>query len=172
MKILYLLRHAKSSWDDPGLADHDRPLASRGMTAAPLVGRQLKSMGARPDRVLCSTARRARETCDRVLTAMEAGDVPVERERGLYLCGHRLLLDRLRAVPDEAASLMLVAHNPDLQRLALRLTGSGDQALRAALAEKFPTGACLILRFDVERWQNIGTSDGHLVDFIRPRTLA
>ncbi|WP_207458814.1 histidine phosphatase family protein [Azospirillum sp. SYSU D00513] len=171
MKTLYLLRHAKSAWDAPALPDHDRPLAGRGERAAPLVGRYLKEKGVLPDLVLCSTARRAQDTCALVLEAMGADQAPVERERRLYLCGAQVLLDRIREVRDEVSSLMLVAHNPDLHRLAWDLAGSGDPAAREALEEKFPTGACAILLFEGRSWREIAPATGRLLDFVRPRTL-
>ena len=171
MKTLYLLRHAKSAWDDPSLHDHDRPLAPRGKKAAPLIGRHLRDRKARVDLALCSTARRARQTCDRVLAEMGDGKPPVELERRLYLCGASALLERLHAVPDSVAALMLVAHNPDLHELALRLIGGGNQAMRASLAEKFPTAAYTILTFDTARWSDLAEGSGMLVDFVRPRDL-
>lgn len=172
MKTLYLLRHAKSSWDDAALDDHDRPLAPRGEKAARKVGRYLKEREARIDLVLCSTAARAADTGRRVLSAMGATTVPVEHERGLYLCGHHVLLERLRDAPDSAGSLMLVAHNPDLHELAQRLAGSGDEQHRKALAEKFPTGACAVLLFETMHWRDLDAGAGRLTDFIVPRKLA
>ena len=172
MKTLYLMRHGKSAWDDPSLDDHDRPLAPRGRKAARLVGHHLKDRGARIDLVLCSTAVRAADTAHRLLEVMEAPDIPVEHERGLYLCGARVLLERLRDAPDSAASLMLVAHNPDLHDLARELTGSGEERDRDALAEKFPTGACAVLLFECARWADLDIGAGRLADFILPRKLS
>lgn len=177
MKTLYLMRHGKSAWDDPSLDDHDRPLAPRGKKAARLVGHHLKDSwlkdnGARIGLVLCSTAVRAADTADRLLEVMDAPDIPVERERGLYLCGARVLLERLRDAPDSVSSLMLVAHNPDLHDLARELTGSGEARHREALAEKFPTGACAVLLFESARWADLDSGAGRLVDFILPRKLS
>lgn len=171
MKALYLLRHGKSSWENPALDDHDRPLAPRGVEAGRRVGRHLKDRKARVDLALCSTAVRAEDTLRRVLAAMDVPDLPVEHERGLYLCGARVLLERLRAAPEPASSLMLVAHNPDLHDLARELTGSGDAEHRRALAEKFPTGACAVLLFEAARWRDLAPGAGRLADFIRPRKL-
>lgn len=172
MKTLYLLRHGKSSWDEPGLGDHDRPLAPRGEKAAGLVGRYLKDRKAHIDLVLCSTARRAVDTTSRVLKALGGPAVPVEHEHGLYLCGSRVLLERLRDAPDSATGLMLVAHNPDLHELAQALTGSGDERHRASLTEKFPTAACAVLLFETARWRDLELGGGRLSDFVLPRKLA
>ena len=172
MKTLYLLRHAKSAWDDPGLDDHDRPLAPRGEKAAQKIGRYLKDHKAHIDLVLCSTATRAQDTCARVLAAMDAPDIPVEREFGLYLCGSHVLLERLRDAPDSAGSLMLIAHNPDLHELAQQLTGSGEDRHGKALAEKFPTAACAVLLFETMHWRDLDLGAGRLADFVLPRKLA
>ena len=171
MKTLYLLRHAKSAWDDAGLADHDRPLAPRGRKAAPRVGAYMKAHAMRPDLVIASTARRAADTADLVLAAIGHA-VPVEREHGLYLCGSHVLLERLRDAPDGVAALMLVAHNPDLHELATLLAGEGPPKALESLRGKFPTAACAVLGFDVVRWSEVQPGDGRLLDWILPRTLA
>lgn len=175
MKTLYLLRHAKSAWDDAGLADHDRPLTARGEHAATRIGRYLDDRGVRPELILCSTARRASDTLDLVLAEIGGGDaaatIPVERERGLYLCGPRVLLERIRDVPDGVHTLMLMAHNPDLHHLATSLVIAGEPQARAHLTEKFPTGACAIIAFDAARWRDVAPGTGRLADFVRPRAL-
>src|SRR4051794_26437716 len=119
MKRLYLLRHAKSSWKDPGLADHDRPLAGRGRRAAKAVARHLREQGIDPELVLCSTARRARETLERLEPALGRGAVRVEPV--LYGADAGALLEHLRGVSDAVGSVLVIGHNPGLQRLALGL---------------------------------------------------
>ena len=117
---LYLLRHAKSSWGDAGLADHDRPLAPRGEKAAREVAEHARKRGIEPALVLCSTAVRARQT----LAAFSfAGRVSYED--GLYGASAGDLVARLRRLPDELPEAMVVAHNPGLQELALLLIGEG-----------------------------------------------
>lgn len=170
MKTLHLLRHAKAASDQPGVDDHDRPLASRGLQDAPGIGRHLKSRGVRLDLALCSTARRAIETLDLVLTEIDA-PAAVEHEQALYLCGERRLLERLRALPDHIGSVLLVSHNPDMHHLALRLAGSGDPARLQTLRGKFPTGACAALEFPVNHWRDIDRGGGRLVDFTVPKKL-
>jgi phosphohistidine phosphatase len=129
MRRLYLLRHAKSSWEDAGLADHDRPLAPRGRRAAKAIGRYLRDSGIEPQLVLCSSARRAQETLER---AGLAGRVEPE----LYGASADALLARLRHISPEVRSVMLIGHNPGVQQLALLLARPGPKL--DELAVKFP----------------------------------
>jgi phosphohistidine phosphatase len=116
VRFVYLLRHAKSSWKS-SVPDHERPLARRGRRAAKAICRHAREQGVEPELVLCSTARRARETLERIEPAI--GSPAVRIERPLYGARSDALLDRLRAVPDEVGSVMLIGHNPGLQQLAL-----------------------------------------------------
>jgi phosphohistidine phosphatase len=174
MKKLYLLRHGKSAWNDPSLADHDRPLAPRGARAATLIGRQLRKDGFRADCILCSTARRAVDTLDLVTAQLghDASEIPVHRERGLYLSGERALLERLRRLPDTVKTVMLVGHNPDLHHLARELAGGGAAEDLKSLAAKFPTAGLAVLKFPVETWSDIGPRAGTLTHFIVPKKLS
>ena len=143
---LLLLRHAKSSWDDPSLADHDRPLAPRGRRAAKLIREHLQREQVPVALVLCSSARRARETLDLVAPP---GTVRIEPE--LYAAAAAELLDRLRRVPDPVSSLMLIGHEPAMRDLAVALIGP-----RSELADrKFPTGALATLTF-TGPWSTLG----------------
>ena len=117
---LWLLRHAKSSWDDAGVRDEDRSLAPRGERAADRMRAYLETNDITPDLVLCSSALRARQTLARVLPAL-GPDLEVRIEAALYTFDAGVLIDRLRLVPAEAASVLLVGHNPALQDLAGRL---------------------------------------------------
>ncbi|EWY39963.1 phosphohistidine phosphatase [Skermanella stibiiresistens SB22] len=175
MKTLHLLRHAKSGWDDPDMPDHDRPLAPRGARAATLIGRHLLARGFHPDLILCSTAKRAGDTLDLVLSQLGGGveELPfkISRERGLYLCGERALLHRLRQLPDDVTSVLLVAHNPDLQYLTRELAGTGDEADLRSVAGKFPTGALAELTFDIHGWSDIGPRTGTLLRLVLPKNL-
>ena len=120
MKRLFLLRHAKSSWDDADLADRDRPLAPRGRRAAGAIARHLRDEEISPSLVLCSPARRTRETLEAV---DPSGDVRIEDE--LYGASEAELLERLRRVPEAIESVMLIGHNPAIQELALGLASRG-----------------------------------------------
>lgn len=174
MKRLLLLRHAKSSWADPGQADKDRPLNKRGKEAAPLMGRMMAKRGYIPDLVLCSTARRTTETLDRVLPYLPR-DIPVQYEDGLYLAGAEALITRARWIGDDADTVLFIGHNPGMEETAVKLArprGKGAEAeRRAEIEEKFPTAALAVLTFDTDCWKDVAEGGGVLTDFIRPRDL-
>jgi phosphohistidine phosphatase len=149
MPTLYLLRHAKSSWDDPTLADHDRPLAPRGLRNAAALAAHLRAERVVPELVLCSTAQRARETLAAVLPAL-GGETEILVERGLYGSSAGELMARLHAVPERVGSVMIVAHNPGLEDLASRLAG-------AEAPERLPTGALVELSTEGP-WAALGRS--------------
>lgn len=169
---LHLLRHAKSSWDVPGQDDHDRVLNGRGRKAATALGRFLAREGPLPERVLCSTAARAQETWERVGGGLErASATPaVGVERRLYLATAGEMLAQVQACADEPC-LLLIAHNPGIQDLALGLAGSGEEEAWHRLRGKYPTGGLATLVFDVPRWADATASGGELVRFVVPRDL-
>jgi phosphohistidine phosphatase len=168
-KQLFVLRHAKSSWDDPGLDDRERPLAPRGQRAVRVLADHVRTNGIRPAQVLCSPARRTRETLAGVAPG---GEELIEPD--LYSATGSELLDRLRQVPEEVPSVMIVGHNPALQTLVLRLTGANGPTLDGSdLAEvqrKFPTGALATLTFECG-WRELGPGRAELAAYVRPRTL-
>jgi phosphohistidine phosphatase len=164
---LYLLRHAKSSWKQPDLADHDRPLSGRGRRAAKAIARHVGEHGIAPELVLCSTARRTRDTFERLERALGTPDVRFERE--LYGSTADGLLDRLHQVPDEIGSVLLVGHNPAIEDLALDLARPSPE--RGELEAKFPTGALATLELAGASWRELGRGGGELVGFVRPRDL-
>jgi phosphohistidine phosphatase len=166
---LHLLRHAKSSWDDEGLADHDRPLAKRGRRAAQLIADHIREKAMAPDVVLCSSSLRTRETLDRIARSLPPA-TPVEVEAELYAASAERLLARIRALPDEVGSAMVIGHNPGLQLLALELVGGGGSEL-ARLREKFPTAALATLDLPSGRWSRIAPGEAELVAYVRPRDL-
>jgi phosphohistidine phosphatase len=168
MKQLFLLRHAKSSWDDADLDDHDRPLAPRGEGALKLMAEHLRREGVTPALVLCSSAVRTRQTLERIAPALGEG-IPVEIEPGLYGASEQRLLERLRAVDDGVESLMLIGHNPAVAQLALSLAGSGRNV--ADLRGKYPTGALATLEFS-GRWGDLQPGRAELTDFVTPKQLA
>jgi phosphohistidine phosphatase len=171
MLRLFLFRHAKSSWTDPGLDDHDRPLNPRGKRTAPLIGRFLRAQKLVPDLVLCSPARRARDTWK--LASAELGTAPrLMTDEALYDFGNGgRILDAVRGKAETAKSVMVVGHNPSIERLAQRLIGKGDAKLRKRLAEKYPTGALAVISFDAKDWDAVEDGKGTLSVFIRPRDL-
>ena len=166
MKRLFLLRHAKSSWDDPDLDDHDRPLAPRGRRASALLAEHLRRERIRPALVLCSSARRTRETLERLMPALDPVEVRIER--GLYGASSEDLIQHLHAVPDDAESVMLVGHQPAIQKLALDLAGTGPELER--VRAKFPTAALATLAFAGE-WSELGHRSAELVAYVKPKQL-
>jgi phosphohistidine phosphatase len=158
-----LLRHAKSSWDEPWLADHDRPLTARGRRAATRIGRYLREAGAEPELILCSTARRARDT----LALLELAS-PASVEGELYGASANALLERFRETSDELHSLLLVGHNPGIQDVAVLLAADGS--LRTELGSGFPTAALATLTFDGS-WRKLRAGACELVAFVKPREL-
>jgi phosphohistidine phosphatase len=170
MITLLLLRHLKSSWDDPNLADHDRPLNARGRAAGRLVGAHLAGLRRKPSFVLCSTAVRARETLDLMRGALGAG-VAVEMDRELYLAGTPRILARLRAIEPEHETVLVIGHNPDLQTLALMLAAEGEGDALRRLRAKFPTGGLATL-VGTGPWSGLHPRDLHLAGLVTPKDLA
>jgi phosphohistidine phosphatase len=168
MRRVYLLRHAKSSWKDGSLADRERPLAGRGRKAARAMARHLEDEGIRPDLVLCSPARRTRETLERIEDALGDG-IEARFEEALYGATEATLLRSLNALPDEVDSVMLIGHNPGLEDLVLALASEGAELDR--LKEKFPTAALATIDLPADRWSAIERGRGELVAFVRPRDL-
>jgi len=170
MKTIFLLRHAKSSWDDTSRDDHDRPLNQRGERAAALVGQFLKQESLIPDLILCSSAKRTQETLAR-LQAIIGDDHPALIEPDLYLAAADVLFERLRKVGEDAASVMLIGHNPGLEDLAATLIAPKATALEEKLAAKFPTGGLAMIRLPGTRWRDIKRRSGSLELFVVPRDL-
>lgn len=169
-KRLILLRHAKSAWDNPSVADFDRPLSSRGRKAAPVVGAWLARRGLVPGLVLCSSARRAAETLDLASAGWQTKPT-VRKLKTLYLAMPREMLRRLQAVGREPDVVMLVGHNPGIADLANWLCSQGKAEHRANLARKFPTGAVAVIDFDVEDWAEVDAETGTLVEFATPKQI-
>lgn len=174
MKTLYLLRHAKSSWGDKHLDDHDRPLNARGRDAAPRIGAYLREKGLIPTLILCSTAQRARETLGAMLPFLPE-DIEVQFSRGLYLASPEAMLAGLRADGAAAGSVMVIGHNPGMEQLALGLArhggDAGERERRKLLKLKFPTACLAVLRFDVDDWDAVRTGTGVLEAFVQPKDL-
>jgi len=172
MRQLLLLRHAKSSWDDPALSDHARPLNARGRRAAAAIAQAMRELGLCPDIVLVSSARRTLQTLE-ALTPFEDPAL-VEPMDALYLAPWRRLLEAVQGVPETARSLLLIGHNPGLHELALALAGPagmgrGGPALQR-LAEGYPTAA--LAEFTIASpWRLLEPGGGRLVRFVQPRDL-
>lgn len=172
MLTLSLLRHGKSSWDDPDLGDHDRPLAERGRAAARIVGDYMAEHGLVPELVLCSTAVRTRETLEILLSRLGPNAPETVIEAALYLAPATVMLGVIRETARTARHLLVVGHNPGMHALALDLTGSGLRREIASMAVKFPTCALAVLTFEADDWTEIRPAAGRLMLFVAPPTLA
>lgn len=162
MKTLLILRHAKSGWDDPSIADHDRPLTERGRKDAKRIGQLLLEQNLVPDQIISSTAKRARKTAAKVAKACGyAGEV--ELTKRLYLAFPLQIIGILREVVDDHATVLVVAHNPGLAELVRQLTGQ---------PEPIPTATLAQVSVDIASWQNLSFSPGgRLVHVWRPKEL-
>lgn len=171
IKTLLLLRHAKSDLDEPWTEDHERPLAARGVQAAMAVGTYMREQGLIPEQVLCSTAVRCRNTL--ALASFEWDAAPkVDYAGSLYLAGPESLLQAIRGVTGLPESLLLVAHNPDLQSLSLHLSADEKPTeARARIKQKMPTAGLVVFRSTCPAWSELSTVNTHLVDFVTPREL-
>lgn len=164
-----MLRHAKSAWPDD-VPDHERPLASRGRRDAPAAGRWLRQSGYVPDRVLCSTARRARETWQLAEENLGA-DPQTSFEDRVYGASSEQLLDLARQTSTEIRTLLIVGHDPAVQGLALELASEdpGDVEAQAIsrVRVKYPTAAIAVLSFS-GGWAQLTPGQARLADFVLP----
>ena len=167
MKLLSLLRHAKSDWHDSSLTDFARPLNGRGREAARRMGREMRTLGLAWDRILASPAARVTET----LAGLEEslGSLQVHYDERIYLASTETLLQIVREAGEPHRSLLLVGHNPGMERLALLLSRGGK--LHDEVAERYPTGALAEIALPIEHWRDAGDGAGTLERFLRSRDL-
>ncbi len=166
MKRLILTRHAKSAWDDPLTPDHDRPLNDRGKAAAADLGQWLASRGYVPGEVLCSDAVRTRKTWSGIAPALP-GSPGLELKPALYHAGPEVMLAVLRHATSD--TVMIIGHNPGISEFAGRLVAHPPQNADFA---RYPTGATLVVDFNINSWTEAGFGGGATVDFIVPREIA
>jgi len=161
MKRLYVLRHAKSSWDNEGLADFDRPLNERGRKIAPLMGKLMRERGYIPEKIYASPAKRAAKTAK---LACKGGDITAEIEfdRRIYEAGTRTLTKVLSEIKNGAKSALIVGHNYGLEDLIHDLTGQ---------PELMPTAALAVIDLEIDKWKDVGPGKGKLVEVLRPKEV-
>lgn len=169
VRHLYLLRHAKSTWDEPVADDHDRSLAPRGRRAARLVADHLRDAQIAPALVLCSSARRTQETLELIAPALGPSAV-VLVERRLYGASAGELLRRVHDVSASVPSVMVIGHNPGLEDLAATLAGAGAGGASRRMAIKFPTAALAVLTVPTA-WRDLAPGSATLAAFVVPRDL-
>ena len=170
MKILGLLRHAKSSWAEPGMPDHARPLNERGRAAALALGPVLAAQDPAFDLVMCSDAARTRETL--ALACIRWNAPAMHFENRLYHADAGDLLAEAQQLDDALNTVLFIGHNPGLHDAALWLTRRGPADVQHRLAEKLPSGGLVILQFAVTGWRAVKPETGTLKQFITPRDLA
>lgn len=162
MKTLLILRHAKSSWNHPELSDYDRPLNARGKHAAPRMGKHLREQGLIPDRILTSSAKRARKTASKVAKACGYTG-KVKKLDTLYETVVGVYYETLQALPEKYERVMVVGHNPTMEQLVSYLTGQIRQMPTAALAH---------IELPIQRWEALDLNTaGTLVNLWTPKTL-
>ncbi len=169
MKTLTLLRHAKSTWDDPVERDFDRPLNGRGRRAAARIGQWLADEGCAFDHARASPAVRVRQTIEGVEDGLRARLNPLFDAR-IYLASAVTLLDIVQGFANDAATALLVGHNPGLEDLLLLLTPDADP-LRGEVEIKYPTATVAVLDLAVDTWRDAQAGCAHLRHFVRPRDL-
>jgi phosphohistidine phosphatase len=173
MLRLMLLRHAKSDWPS-GVRDAERPLSDRGEKAAALIGAYMAHHALIPDRVLCSPARRTRDTWTGISAAISAQlpSADVVFDGRLYGATRPGLLSVIRDQDDAVRTLLLLGHNPGLQEAAEWLIAAGDVELRERLREKFPAAALVVIDFALDAWSRVHERSGRLERFVTPRVVA
>ena len=146
MKTLYLIRHAKSSWDDPTLADHDRPLNERGKRDAPKMGDRLAQRGVKADLIISSSAARALATAQAIAEKIGYDQARIVADRRLYGAQVSALLYLIQELDDQHACVMLFGHNPEFTDLARFFDSE---------IEELPTCAVVEMVFEVKHWSEV-----------------
>ncbi len=170
MKTLHLLRHAKSSWDDPVERDFDRPLNGRGHRAARRMGEWLQQEGLQFGHVVASPALRIRQTIEGVESGLGSRLRP-DFDKRIYMASAASLFDIVRETPDNIEDLLLIGHNPGLEDLLLLATEGDAGDLRAEANLKYPTATFATIELPIDRWNDAEEGGSRLARFVRPRDL-
>ena len=170
MKTLILMRHAKSGWADPRMGDHDRRLNKRGRAAAAVMARWLETRGLRPDRVLCSSARRTCETAALMREAVPSLPEP-EAWGALYHATPGALRQHLTRLPEGCGCALIIGHEPGLSSFLQQLGGRRAVPDCERAYSHFPTAAMAVLEADIGEWPEFGTNTAEFVAFDAPREL-
>ncbi|MEP4033981.1 histidine phosphatase family protein [Roseibium polysiphoniae] len=170
MLQLFLLRHAKSDWGNPELKDFDRPLNSRGRTAARTMGAYMEKNQLQPDLILCSSSQRTRETLAKLLPHLRR-QTEIRLLNSLYDESEDNYLPIIRAKGGNAGSLMVIGHNPATEQTAHALFAEGDRVLKADMELKYPSGALAIYSCPITDWSSLEAGTAQLEQFIKPRSL-
>lgn len=161
MKTLYVLRHAKSSWDNDSLSDFERPLNERGFETAPIMGKIMRENDFVPEMIVCSTAKRAEQTAQLVKESAKF-EAEIKFEDAIYEASSMTLLRIVSEISDEFGRALIVGHNPGFENLVRVLTGK---------SETMPTAALAVIDLEIESWNEANADSGNLREFIRPKDI-
>jgi phosphohistidine phosphatase len=164
MKTLYVVRHAKSSWDDPDQADFDRPLNDRGKRDAPRMGKRLKEKDIHPDLLISSPAKRALSTCKRIAKELGYAKEKIKEDRQLYHASDDLILSVLHDVNDKHSTVMIFGHNPGLTDFVNSLMSEEKNI------DNIPTAGVVAFRLDVGSWKQLTWGIGKMLFFDFPKS--
>lgn len=164
MKTLYLLRHAKSSWENPTTKDFDRPLNQRGEQDVPIMANYFSGLFACPDKIIASPATRTKATASLFAMGIDY-EKQIEYNSDIYEAHYLNLLEIIQAIPDSEESAMLVGHNPGITNLANYLSNSH-------VTDNVPTCGLVALNFNLPYWHHINEAHGELIRFIYPKALS
>ncbi len=159
-KTLVLIRHAKSSWTESGVSDHDRPLNERGKRDAPFMARRMAERGLKVDLIVSSSANRALTTAKQYADALSIAHASIHIEPSIYEADVRQLMDVINALDDAHSTVLMFGHNPGFSYLLQYLNGS---------MLHMPTNGVAHLEINVSSWENVGTGSATLVDFDYPK---
>ena len=161
MKTVFLVRHAKSCWDDPSLADFDRPLNARGKRDAPFMGNILRKRGVLPDLIVSSPAKRAKKTATKIAKVLGYPKKEIAFKKQVYDADEQDLLSIIQKTSTEYNSIMLFGHNPEFTWLANELAGTD--------IDNIPTAGVVCIDFEVDRWAEVTAKSGKLIFFDYPK---
>ena len=159
MKTLFVLRHAKSSWENPDWSDFERPLNSRGLDAARFIGELIYERALQPQIIVSSPAKRAKQTAILVKEIAEVSK-PVKFDERIYEASPHALFNLIREFDEKWESVLIVGHNPGFENLVRMLTTE---------AVSMPTAALARINLDIENWHDLETNSNELEFLIRPK---
>ena len=161
MKVFYLVRHAKSSWDDPTLSDHDRPLNDRGERDAPFMAKKFREKGYRVDRFISSTANRAFSTARRFAAAFGLVPDDIEQDRKLYHASPETVLRKIRETDADTGSIAIFTHNPGITQFV--------NWFNEGIIDNVPTCGIARIESQADQWKDVSRENSELTDFMYPK---
>ena len=170
VKTLILMRHAKSSWDNPHKDDFDRPLNSRGRESAQMVAKHIHSLGFKPELTLCSSSVRCKETLELVIPYFSK-TMHTRYLDDLYLAPERAILEIIKSIELSIDQMLVIGHNPGLSDLSQSLTYSSKNQNDYFETQQFPTSAASIFEMNIKNWLDFKLSESKIIDFVTPKNL-